>query len=453
MRVLLVSTYDLGRQPFGLASPAAWLARAGASVRTLDLAVESFDEERVRWAELIAFHVPMHSATRAAVRLVPRVRAVHPAARLCFYGLYAPMNADLLRDLGAVALLGGEFEPGLVALVERLSRGGSLPDAEATVSLERLSFLPPERGALPPLDRYAALVEPSGARRVVGSTEASRGCRHRCRHCPLVPVYDGRFRIVQRGVVLEDIRRQVAAGARHITFGDPDFFNGVGHAIPLVRALHAEHPGLTYDVTIKIEHLKRHARHLGTLRDTGCLFVTSAVESVDDAVLARLEKHHTRADFIEVTGLMRREGLALSPTFVAFHPWLTLEGYLDLLGTIDALDLVESVAPVQLAIRLLIPAGSRLLELEEVRALAGPFDREALVHPWRHPDERVDALQRTLETTIAEAAARGDDRRAIFERVWTLAAAAAGGPADRTGPAGATLPRRPVPHLTEPWYC
>jgi radical SAM superfamily enzyme YgiQ (UPF0313 family) len=90
---------------------------------------------------------------------------------------------------------------------------------------------------LPPLEKYAQLVLPGGARRTVGYTEASRGCKHLCRHCPVVPVYQGHFRIVQREVVMEDIRRQVAAGARHITFGDPDFFNGIGHAVELVRAL------------------------------------------------------------------------------------------------------------------------------------------------------------------------------------------------------------------------
>ncbi len=139
-------------------------------------------------------------------------------------------------------------------------------------------------------------------------------------------MYGGRFRIVPREVVLEDVRRQVRAGARHITFGDPDFFNGVGHALPIVEALHREHPRLTYDVTIKIEHLLRHRDRLATLRDTGCAFVTSAVESLDDAVLARLDKGHTRADVIAVAGHLRTLGLTLNPTFVAFTPWTTLEG-------------------------------------------------------------------------------------------------------------------------------
>src|SRR5262249_8905014 len=257
------------------------------------------------------------------------------------------------------------------------------------VSHQRLAFLVPDRSGLPPLERYARLRIGRGERGT-GSTQASRGCRRRCRHCPVGPVYQGRFRIVPSEIVLADVERQVAAGARHITFGDPDFWNGIGHARPLVQELHRRFPELSYDVTIKIEHLLRHAQHLAELRDTGCAFVTSAVESVDDAVLARLEKGHTRPDFERVVALCRAAGLALHPTFVPFTPWTAVEGYADLLAAIADLELVEHVAPVQLTIRLLITAGSRLLELPEIRDLAGRFDARALVHPWRHPDPEVD---------------------------------------------------------------
>ncbi|HYM10192.1 MAG TPA: CUAEP/CCAEP-tail radical SAM protein, partial [Bryobacterales bacterium] len=380
MRVVLISTYEMGRQPFGLASPTAWLERAGAEVACLDLSREPLDEDAIRAAGLIAFYVPMHTATRLAARLVPRIRRLSAAAHLCFYGLYAPANAEFLRSLGAATILGGEFEAGLVSLYERLCQsrdGGPGPQAEPLISLDRLRFVVPDRSRLVPLNEYARLISTDGARRVVGYTEASRGCKHLCRHCPIVPVYQGGFRIVDRDIVLEDIRRQVAAGASHITFGDPDFFNGAGHAIAIVRRLHEEFPSLTYDATIKIEHLLEHRQHLATLRSTGCLFVTSAVESIDDRVLALLDKGHTRAGFLEALGLCRAAGLTLAPTFVAFTQWTTLEGYRELLALLAAEDLIPNVAPIQLAIRLLIPAGSRLLELPEVLALVGAFDSEA----------------------------------------------------------------------------
>src|SRR5207248_1758336 len=134
----------------------------------------------------------------------------------------------------------------------------------------------------------------------------------------------------------------------------PDFFNGPTHAMRIVEALHRRHLHLTYDATIKVEHLLRHRGLLPRLAESGCAFVTTAVESVDDRVLAILQKGHTRAGFVDAVGLCRAAGLVLVPTFVAFHPWLALEGYCDLLDTIAQLDLVDHVAPIQLAIRLLV---------------------------------------------------------------------------------------------------
>ncbi|MBI2956577.1 MAG: radical SAM protein [Acidobacteria bacterium] len=454
MNVVLLSTYELGRQPFGLASPAAWLRRAGASVTCLDLSRQAMDEEAIRAADLVAFYLPMHTATRLAPAIVERLRRLNPRAHLCFYGLYAPMNEAYLRGLGALTILGGEFEQSLVSLYQRLSRGEAPPrQPEPLISLGRLAFIPPDRTGLPPLASYARLQWGDGVSRTVGYTEASRGCKHRCRHCPIVPVYDGVFRIVPREVVLEDIRQQVAAGAEHITFGDPDFFNGIGHALPLVEAFHREFPRLTYDVTIKIEHLLQHSRHLTTLRATGCLFVTSAAESVDDRFLALLDKNHTRDDFIEVVRRCREAGLVLQPTFVPFTPWTTLEGYLDLLSLLAELELVEHVAPIQLAIRLLIPAGSKLLELTEVQELVGPFNPELLTYRWENPDTRVDDLQRDVQAAVAHGEARGASRREIFTHLWRLAQQAAGVEPEPRFESTPLVARAAIPYLNEPWYC
>src|SRR5581483_10770070 len=146
-------------------------------------------------------------------------------------------------------------------------------------------------------------------------------------------------------VVLADIDAQVAAGARHITFGDPDFFNGPTHAMRVVEGLHASHPDVSYDVTIKVEHLLQQRDLLPRLAGTGCAFVTSAVESIDDEVLAIFDKGHTRADFFAAVELCRAANVTLVPTFVAFHPWLTLGSYCELVDTIQQLDLVDHVAP------------------------------------------------------------------------------------------------------------
>jgi radical SAM superfamily enzyme YgiQ (UPF0313 family) len=446
MRAVLISTYEMGRQPFGLASPAAWLRQAGWTVDCADVSKEPLRDEVVANADLVGFYLPMHTATRLATPVVAKVRRLNPSARLCAYGLYAPLNAEWLRSLGIDAVFGGEFE-------DELTQFAAAPQRQISTSfpasLPRLKFLVPDRRGLPPLDRYAMLQRPDGTRTLVGYTEASRGCRHLCRHCPVVPVYSGQFRIVQPEVVLADIDAQIAAGAGHITFGDPDFFNGPTHAMRIVDALHAAHPAASYDVTVKVEHLLRHADLLPRLRDTGCLFVTSAVESIDDEVLARLEKGHTRRDFLDTVALCREAGVTLVPTFVAFHPWLTLDGYCELLDTIEELDLVDRVAPIQLAIRLLIPEGSRLLELDEVRHLVGRFDPATLTYRWSHPDARVDRLQQDLSEIVGVRVTRS--RREVFDEVSALAHDRAGRPRPvRSRPA---RDRAAVPYLNEPWYC
>src|SRR5215813_13831096 len=288
MKTLLISTYELGRQPFGLASPAAWFKKRGHDVACLDLSRQALNEALVREARLIAIYLPMHTATRLASHLIPTLRQVNPHAHLCCYGLYAPMNEQYLKSLGVSTILGGEFESGLVQLAERLAGtvgNGWAEQAAPRMSLERLAFETPDRTDLPAIHGYAHLVIPGNGFRIVGSTEASRGCKHLCRHCPIVPVYNGVFRIVQRDAVMEDVRQQVAAGAEHISFGDPDFFNGIKHALELIEQFHRAFPQVTYDVTIKIEHLRKYETHLPRLKETGCLFVISAVESVDDEVL------------------------------------------------------------------------------------------------------------------------------------------------------------------------
>ena len=462
MRALLLSTYELGRQPFGLASPAAWLRSAGFDVAVADLSRTRLDRDEVAKASLVGVFLPMHTATRLALPVLDRVREINAAAHICAYGLYAPANADLLRARGVGTILGGEFEADLVAVARSIAATGDCPpntgdcpprDVRGTVpitggTVPRLNLIAPDRRGLPPLDRYAALVWPDGTRRVSGYTEASRGCKHLCRHCPVVPVYGGRFRVVDPDVVMEDVRAQVGAGAQHITFGDPDFWNGIGHARRVVAAFAREFPGTTYDVTIKIEHLLKHREHLCELAETGCAFVTSAVESVDDGLLARLEKGHTRADFEQAAGEMRAASLPLVPTFVAFTPWTSLQHYADLVGTVYRLGLIEHVSPVQWSIRLLIPRGSRLLELEDVSGLVDPFDPVALAFPWRHPDARMDALQQRVAAIVGSAngTPRSEIARAIADEITAVDSAV-------RVPLRADAPSAGVPHVTEPWYC
>jgi radical SAM superfamily enzyme YgiQ (UPF0313 family) len=449
--ILLVACYELGHQPLAVAWPAAFLEREGYTPAVMDVSVEPFDAERVRLAKLVAISVPMHTALRLGVTVARRVRAVNPDCHIAFYGLYATLNASHVLGGIADSVMSGEIEAALVDLVRRLEAGGhAATPAPPSRALAKLEFPVPSRASLPSLKKYAHL-ERDGRLELVGYVEASRGCKHVCRHCPIPPVYGGRFFVVPVEVLLADIRQQVEAGATHITFGDPDFLNGPGHALAVGRALHDAFPELTFDFTAKIEHLLRHRERLPELATLGCAFVVSAAESLNDTILAHLDKGHTRADIEAAVRLTRDAGMALRPTWVAFTPWTTLEDYRELLEFVDAHGLVDSIDPVQYSIRLLVPPGSLLLDSAALRPFLGELVEDQLYHRWTHPDPRMETLHAEVAEVVAAAADRREDAAITFQRVRELADRRAGAP---TRPISApAADRKRAPRLTEPWFC
>jgi radical SAM superfamily enzyme YgiQ (UPF0313 family) len=440
----------------------AFLERAGFKPSALDLAVEKLDPLLDRDAgevALVAISVPMHTAVHIGVRAARRLRRALPDLHICFFGLYATLNAEFLLDGLADSVIGGEFEAPLVALADALSHGRSTREVEglwvagrpAAPHLRRLDFVPPSRAGLPSVDQYAQL-EIDGELRPAAAVEASRGCLHDCRHCPIPPVYQKRLFVVPIEVVLRDIRGLAAAGVRHLTFADPDFFNGPGHTMAVVRALHDEFPRLTFDVTTKVENILRHRDRIPELARCGCVFIVSAVESLSDEVLTHLAKGHTRLDVFEAQRIATEAGLALRPSLVPFTPWETLTDYSALLDWIEGDGLVDHVDPVQLSIRLLVPSGSLLADSDAMRPHLRELTPERFGHAWEHPDPRMDTLQLEVAKIVADAARDGTPASTTYGSIRE-ATLASGGPAaapTRFLPARATA--RP-PRLTEPWFC
>lgn len=438
--VLLLSCYELGHQPLSLASPLAFLERAGVSAQALDLDVVALDEDRVKRADFVAISVPMHTAMRLGLVIAQRVRALNPNCKLGFFGHYAILNSEMLVAAGADVVLGGECDEALASWVlgDEPKTGTPPPPY-----LDKLDYVVPLRDGLPSLDRYVHLERTDGAHVAVGSVEASRGCRHLCRHCPLPPVYGGRFFVVPQETVLADIRQLIERGARHINFVDPDFLNGPRHAMDLVRAMHLEHPAVTFDFTAKIEHLRKRKDDLAELAASGCAFIVSAVESLSDRVLQELDKGHSAEEAREVLKRCRDAGIALRPTFVAFTPWTTLEDYRELIQWVVDEDLVHQLDPIQLALRLLIPPGTLLLENPGLEPHLGALDSSGLTYRWTHPDPRMDRLQRAVMTLVESGARDGETNRDVLQSIAQLVDMSL--PLD-TG-------RAKAPRLTEAWFC
>ncbi len=457
--ILLISCYELGHQPFQLASLLALLRQAGYAPVAVDTAVEPLLDEAITRARFVAISVPMHTALRLGEQIARRVRDRNPAATLCFYGLYASLNAaHLLQGAGDFAI-GGEYEQPLLQLVAALEEGAtvSIPgvstkDSISDPSIARPAFIMPERQQLPTLERYARL-EWNGQARVVGYTETTRGCKHTCTHCPITPVYHGRFFAIPAEIVLADIRGQVEQGAQHITFGDPDFLNGPTHALRIIRALHDEFPDVSFDATIKIEHLLKHRHLLPELRERGCAFIVSAVESLNDTVLRNLNKGHSAEDVAAVFDLMEKVGIPLRPSLMPFSPWETLESYIALLTFFEQRHLIEHIDPVHFSIRLLIPPGSAILDAPDSPRWLGELDAAAYTYRWHHPDPRMDALQREVAALVEQAECQRRDPIETFFTIKALALAAAGQDMCVSTAIQHYGPRRPIPHLSESWFC
>ncbi|MHB8319662.1 MAG: CUAEP/CCAEP-tail radical SAM (seleno)protein [Acidimicrobiales bacterium] len=462
MRILLVSTYELGHQPLHVASPAAALLAASHDVRCLDLSVEDLDVDAVLWSDAIAISVPMHTALRLALGLVAKIQTIVSHPKICLYGLYAAVGRRDSRGDVAYHVIAGEYEPALIDWANALEAHHDGNGVESVrVSLGRTEFVLPARHLLPPLERYAHL-SAFGRLRLAGYVEASHGCAHRCRHCPVPVVYDGRTRLVGTDVVVADVAQLVDLGAEHITFGDPDFLNGPHQARRVVDAVHSTFPDLTFDVTAKVEHILRHRALFEEFADAGCLFVVSAFEAASDKILEILDKGHSVEDEIEAVGVLRRVGIEPRPSLLPFTPWTTFEDLTNLFDLIDRCDLVGNVDFVQMTIRLLVPDGSLLITSGRLDGILGPYDEERLAWSWTAVDPRLDALQerfgelaeeaaesnwtpeRAFETARAELEATSPHRRSQSRRATARSA---------DSPLRSNVPAQDRPHLTEPWFC
>jgi len=454
--VLLLSCYELGHQPFALVNAAAALRQAGFTPSLNDLAVESLDAAKVRAARVVGFSTPMHTAMRLAIPEAERARKLNPLCHIVFFGLYAELNREYLISTVADTCFGPEFESDLIALCDSIGGAKNNESEQRGASDKQWRSLIPDRSGLPDLDRYVRFTG-KGRDKLVGCVTTTRGCKHVCLHCPIPPIYGGRFYAVERDAVLADIHQLVKSGARHITFGDPDFLNGPEHALRVARALHDAYPRVSFDYTAKISHLIEHADIVEELASLGCAFVVSAVESLSPETLKQLDKGHTADDIVTVARHFKQIGLTLRPSLLPFNPWDTLDDYIALLDFIEREDLIDSTDPVQLSIRLLLPPGSPLLGQQSVRTHLGAFEPSRLTHAWQHPDPRMDELHAAVSRVVDSAARAEEDPAVTFFEIQRLAIEKRSGTAPGQQPSDSRkrFPsgRRMPPRLSETWFC
>jgi hypothetical protein len=442
VRILLISTYELGRQPVHLASPAAALRSAGHAVDTVDTSVEPLEASRIAGVDAVAISVPMHTAMRLALPLARSVKEVRPELPIAFYGLYAAVGHESVVPELASSLFAGEYER---LLVEWADSGGHPMGMHRDIG--RSSFGVPDRAGLSSLSGYARL-EWKGQARLAAAVEASHGCRHRCRHCPIPVLYDGRLRLVGKEAVVGDIDRLEEAGVEHITFADPDFLNAPRYSLDLIGAVHDRHPHLTFDATVKVSHILDHASIWPDLAGAGLLFVVSAFESVDERTLDILDKGHTVSGMRQAVDTLRAAGIFVRPTWLPFFPWTTVDHVADIARFIDEMSLWPATDPVQLAIRLLVPNGSLLAGHPEMKPHLREYRPEALTWHWDFADPCTGDLQRELDSIAAEGSDCGAE---AMETLETMRDAIAAHASISLGP----MPRltAAVPRLTESWFC
>lgn len=443
-RILAISTYELGQQPLVLARIAAILDHENIGYTLLDNSVARYSFDQPTEFTLkdgtvpthILISVPMHTATQLGRKIAQNARELFGAEiTIIALGLYAKVALSI----------GDAFDLG----IDSLSPGSLLTALGVT---ERKSAHnhgdKPNRSSLPTISNYAHLML-KDEKRLVGYVETTTGCAHSCRHCPVPVVHKGKFKAIRPEVILAEIEELYDQGARHITFGDPDFFNGPTHALKVIRKMHHSWPDLSFDATIKVEHVLEHREIWPEMRQLGLEFIVSAFEHTSNQILDKLAKGHTRSDIIDALRILRQANIEVRPSLLPFTPWTSRDDLLDLIEFILDHDLVGSIDPVQMSIRLLIPLGSLLLEDPNLKLEI--WDPESLSYKWASSDPAVDDLQVKFSKIAQQSEATQQNpvitfmemRDAAYSHFSTTAP-------QRETPAIDVCSR---PRLSESWFC
>jgi radical SAM superfamily enzyme YgiQ (UPF0313 family) len=438
-RVTLVSTFEGGFQPMSVAAAASHLLEADFQVSVLDTYIDGIRDAPLADADLVAIAMPLFDSLRPGTDIARKTRSVNPAAHITFFGQYATINASRLVGLHGDSAITGEWERPLVSLASQLSETSA--DARSPIAVPGLvqsgradgvepyfprkhspapavatrkngangshgvggtHFRVPARHLLPELTKYpqSHVTKLCGAPQIVGGTEISRGCHHKCTYCSVFAAYDGRAFIVPEEVVLEDVANLVRLGMTHLTFQDAEFINAKHHGLRIMRKLHALYPELTYDITTRIDHILENVDAIKEMGELGLKFITSALEFPTDRVLNAVLKEFGTDEIEAAIAVCRDSKVTLNPTFVLFNPWTSLEDLIGFDQFVTRNRLEDQIDPIQYETRLHLYKGSPLLSEPFIQSL-GLVENE-FHYEWSHPDPRVDELYQRSVTPAVE---------------------------------------------------
>ena len=405
MKILLISCYELGNQPIPTASLHAFLKSYSYNPQVLDLSTQKINHEDIQNYDFIALSTPMHTALSIAVKATKIIRRFNKECHICYYGDYADLNSNYLLKNIADSCLSGETQKSILEIIKSIQSSSNTitykqnREKKKIRLIEKPDFKIPERSLLPDLSNYNKLINDQN-HVTTAAVETSRGCKHQCLHCPITPIFKGRFFVVPKEIVLSDIKNLYLQGARHITFTDPDFLNGPKHSLKILREMNNLFPEMTFDFTAKIEHLIQQKDIFTELQELGCLFIVTALESLNNKILKKLIKGHSKKDFLEVLKIARANGISIRPSLIAFTPWTTPKDYIELLDFIEKNELIDEIDPIQMSIRLLIPPESSLLQLQDLKKYIVRFEPEKFSYIWKHPNPKMELLNLKISRIV-----------------------------------------------------
>ena len=374
MKVLLTSFYDLGKQPKIIAEIVDKYRTDDIQFDIVDFSVNNPDI-KIHEYDALGIYASMHTATVLSIEFLKNKTL---PSKVFTFGLYGPVLEDFNSSIKYISNIeNGELD--------------SFFELKKKTSFSLKNNIP-NRDILPDISNYAHLVNGS-ENFIAGSVETTYGCKHSCTHCPIPISFNGSFKTYNLEKILVDVENQVISGAKHISFNDPDFFNGPIHALKVLKNLNTKFPDVTYDSTIKVEHIIKYEKYFKELSSLNMIFVISAFETTNNEVLRILDKNHTNKDLVNAIEISQQNNIDIRPTWMPFSPWTRKNDLIDIIKLIENYKLRETVDPIQLTIKLLIPKHSLILQKSEIKEYLNNYDKNSLSYLWDYRDEEVNELQ------------------------------------------------------------